>query len=477
MSTAPAIEAPKLRRRTMLRLLPQAFRDPLGALLRLSQQHGPLYRMVVHGQTFFFVNHPDLVREVLKTRADRYFREDDLGYILPRLGTGLASAKGDEWTHQRRMLVPAFQKPHDDALEAVIQEEVAAAIARWQARLDQAPAFDVAILPEVKRIALRIIVRALLSPDAPLDTEAVIEALGQLSSQAQIEKVWVRGPLDALRGRFGLPPIVTRTVHRSFDLLDAYAYATIRGCRDGRYQPGHLLAILLDAEREGLHDETRSRDQLVTFLLAGVDTVALALAWALASTARHPEAAGPLRTEAAQVLGNRLPTIADAAHLTYTQQFVYETLRLYPPVFSEQRIACEAHTLGGYHVPKGAALFLCGYALHRHPGFWDNPEVFDPRRFEREGHLDAFVGYQYTPFGHGRHACIGRRVAMLEATMVVAALAHRFDFALVDPAPPKLYAAVGIRARPMQRLRIAARPLPPASETASSAAACPVAHR
>jgi cytochrome P450 len=167
----------------------------------------------------------------------------------------------------------------------------------------------------------------------------------------------------------------------------------------------------------------RLRDELITLLLAGHETTASTLGWTFHLLDRHPEVFARLRAEAIDVLGDRRPQFEDLHRLTYTGMVIQEAIRLFPPVWILTRQAQEDDDVGGYHVPAGSDVLVCPYTLHRHPRFWDEPERFDPGRFDPENAASQ-PRYAYIPFGAGPRFCVGNHLGMMEATFVVAMVAR-----------------------------------------------------
>jgi cytochrome P450 len=195
-----------------------------------------------------------------------------------------------------------------------------------------------------------------------------------------------------------------------------------------------LLMIGEDPETKRRMNTAELRDNLLTFIVAGHETTALTLAWALYLLAFDPAAQDRLRAEAAAVLEGRAATGADVARLVYTRQVIDETLRLYPPAGFLSRTARKADTLCGREVRPGDTVMLPIYALHRHRLLWDRPDAFDPDRFA-PGHQTP--RYAYLPFGDGPRICIGASFALTEAVIMLATLVARFRFAPVPGRAPK----------------------------------------
>jgi cytochrome P450 len=192
-----------------------------------------------------------------------------------------------------------------------------------------------------------------------------------------------------------------------------------------------LLALLMearDAQGAGLSRQ-ELRDEVLTFLLAGHETSALALTWGWYLLAQHPAVEGRLQAEAGQVLAGRAPGYADLLALGYTRAMIQEVLRLYPSSGVMVRSALAADQIGGWPVPAGAVIFLSQYVTHRLPEYWPEPEVFAPERFTGT-QPPARPRYAYFPFGGGPRQCIGKDFALMEMQIILATLAQRFRLEL-----------------------------------------------
>jgi cytochrome P450 len=172
-------------------------------------------------------------------------------------------------------------------------------------------------------------------------------------------------------------------------------------------------------------DDKQLRDEVVTFLVAGHETTALALSWAWHLLAQHPEAERRLQEQVDAVMRDDAITLPDLAALPYARMVLEESLRLYPPAWATSREAGAADVIAGLSVPARSTITLSPYVTHRHPAFWDDPERFDPERFtpERSAERPEFA---YFPFGGGPRGCVGRQFAMLEGQIVLALVARRF---------------------------------------------------
>lgn len=205
--------------------------------------------------------------------------------------------------------------------------------------------------------------------------------------------------------------------------------------RDGHQGVPDLLDLLLAGSDPASGRQMTTpelRDNLLTFIVAGHETTALTLAWALYLCAFDERVQAAAREEAMAVLAGRAATAADVAQLPLVRRIVDEALRLYPPAGFLSRTALARDELCGAEIHPGDTVMLPIYALHRHHQLWDNPDAFDPARFAQP--VDRFA---YLPFGDGPRICIGASFALQEAVIILATLLSRFRFAPIPGKVPK----------------------------------------
>ena len=190
-----------------------------------------------------------------------------------------------------------------------------------------------------------------------------------------------------------------------------------------------LLSAALQDEPDAQVRWRGLRDQLITMLLAGHETTASTLSWTWYLISGQPAVAAAIRQEATDVLGDRMPGFEDLVRLPYTTMVIQEAMRLYPPVWGLPRKAVNADEIDGYQIPAGADVMISPYTLHRHPGFWPDPDQFRPERFAPAAPPPAHR-YAYIPFGAGPRVCVGSHLGMMEAVLVTAMVARGFRFEL-----------------------------------------------
>ena len=190
-----------------------------------------------------------------------------------------------------------------------------------------------------------------------------------------------------------------------------------------------LMSLLVGAREDGeTLSDAEIRDQVLIFMLAGHDTTAIALTFALHLLGQHPEAQARVRAEAAEVCAGRTPDAGDVERLAYTTMVLKEAMRLYPPAWGFGRRVTGGDEVGGYAVPPGADVIVSPWVTHRHPAFWAEPERFDPERFAPDAEA-ARHRHAYFPFGAGPRACIGQYFSLLEAAILLAVIVRDHEVA------------------------------------------------
>jgi cytochrome P450 len=418
-------------------------RDPLGYLLGLTQTYGDILRYRYFFWYSYLVNHPDYIGHILQEN-NRNYSKDIFSFRLLKVlvGEGLLTSDGDFWLKQRRMIQPAFHRRKIASFGEMMTESTNKMLARWASRSDPDSPFDLA--EEMMALTLEIVGRALFDLNLRGEAESVGEAF-TLANRIISELSF--NPLAELLIR--LPTPNTLRLRRAVDDLDRIVGEIISTRREGGAQGDDLLSMLL-AMREGESGERMSdrqlRDEVMTLLLAGHETTALALTWTCYLLSEHPEVESELHAELDRVLGGRTPTIEDLPALTYTKMVIEESMRLYPPAWGFGRLVVERDEIGVYNIPANSIVFIIPYLTHRHPDFWERPEVFDPERFS-QGRSQDRPRFAYFPFGGGPRQCIGKDFAMVEARLVLATMAQRYRLRLVPGHPVALEPLITLRPR------------------------------
>ena len=385
------------------------------------------------GKRWHMVMDPDAIRHMLLERLDDYPKSLVTKNLLrPAIGESLFVAEGAHWRWQRRAAAPVFSHRNVMNLAPIMT----AAAERSAERVAQAGPRALDMFDEMVRATFDVISDVTFSGDGGFDRAAVHRAI-----DAYIAEAGKISLFDILGFPDWVPRLGRMMSGAALKQMKSVADAAIEARRD-RDTSGKALPDLLDLLLAGEDPETRRRmdtgelrDNLLTFIVAGHETTALTLGWALYLCAFDPQVQDRARAEAQAVLGRRAATGQDVEALPFIRQIVDETLRLYPPAGIVSRTAQAADTLGGREIRRGDTVMIPIYALHRNHLLWDDPDTFRPERFADR---KAVPRYAYLPFGDGPRICIGASFALQEAVIILATLLARFRFRPVpgrDPRP------------------------------------------
>ncbi|HEX8096496.1 MAG TPA: cytochrome P450, partial [Pyrinomonadaceae bacterium] len=247
---------------------------------------------------------------------------------------------------------------------------------------------------------------------------------------------------------------------RAKSKLDAIIYRLIEERRRSGTDRGDLLSMLLlahDTEGDGGGMTDRQlRDEAITIFLTGHETTAAALTWTFYLLSQHADAETRLHAEVDEVLGGRLPTVADLPRLTYTEMVLSESMRLYPPAWGVQRMALNDCEIGGYRVPKGAQVLMSQYVIQRDARYFPDPLRFDPERWTPQAR-EARPQFSYFPFGAGPRRCIGEGFAWMEGLLLLATLAQEWRMRLAPRHVVALQPVMSLRPKYGMRMTLKSR--------------------
>lgn len=404
-------------------------RDPLGFLDDLRGGTDELVRArFAVGPTLAFLVDPALVQQVLVEENERYWRPDILSSRTQALTeNGLIQSDGALWRRQRSLLRPLFGVDRLSGYTETIASVTDDVVGAWED--DE----TIDLHREMAAITVRVIASELLGTTLDADD---IETILQTSEA--IAKEFTVSPGTLLRQLLPTPP--SREYREAITEMHAWADNLIAQQRERTPDRETLITVLLDAESDPETDLEPNliRDEVLTFLFAGYETTALTLSFALWYVSRRPELAGELRAEAQAVSGDGQLGWTDLPQLDLAERVVRETLRLRPASWGIFREAQVTSRLGSERIERGDFLMLPQWTLHRDPRFFDAPEAFDPDRWIE---MDPNDTPAYFPFGAGPQSCIGGRLAMTEATLVLARVCREFDLETSTRAVDSLRAA------------------------------------
>ena len=374
-------------------------RDPASLLLALSRRRGDIVRMRGAPEPSYLVNSPAGVEHVLVSGATRYSKATSSNEMFrTAVADGLLTLEGERWRRERRLVQPFFRSVGPSAVGPAVSASLAVLAARWGALAGTGEPTDLAhdMLALALGLTAQLLFGAELGDRAAELAVSVDRALRLLTAPSEPEFRNAR-----------------ETVHGLIESL-------IDRRRREPGAPSDLLSVLMSASREGDRraGDPSLLDQIVTYLLAGAETTASALAWTLFLISAHPAERDRLEREPA---GARM--------------VIQESLRMYPPGWILGRRALDHDRICGVDVALGASVAISPYTMHRHPGYWAAPDEFHPERFHpaRAARPQRF---SYFPFGAGPRTCVGAQLAIAETTSVVAGIVQRFRLTpMAQPQP------------------------------------------
>lgn len=419
--------------------------SPLDFLLEQRAIHGDVYALELAGTRIVLLNHPRHAQHVLRDRHARYGKSGPFWELTRTLfGDGLPVSEGENWRRQRRLIQPQFHRARISAMVEQLTIGVGDSLNRWDALADAGE--PVCLASEARRIAMQAIVRVIFG--AELDPRDADEIGGEVGHALDFI---LRGLLFQSLPRW-LPVPGRRRYLTAIRNIDRHIVRLVEQ-RRGRGGGTDLLAALMESvdETGAPMSDAQLRDEVVAMFLAGYETVASMLSFAIDLLARHPGYACAARHEIRDVLGDREPGLSDLPRLGITLAILQEALRLHPPVFFLPRQALVDDEIDGFAIPAGTVVAPVVHVIHRHPDLWEHPGRFDPWRF-MPPHAGGRHPLAWMPFGAGQRQCLGKEVALLEGRIILARILQRYELAPAALTPPRIH--LGATARPAAELQI-----------------------
>ncbi|MBV7379534.1 cytochrome P450 [Maritimibacter dapengensis] len=427
----------------------------------LSAQPARLYRAwMAEFRTPFFrsylCNDPALVDLVLKERPDDFPKSDRIREgLAPLLGNSVFVTNGETWKRQRRIIDPAFEGGRLKDTFPAMWDAGCSAVDRLAARATGDP---VEIEAETSHVAADVIFRTLFSIPIENDTASAVFAKFKAHQRAQ--------PVLNLGAVLPLPKWVPRFHSRETKRTARDIRALITALtteRMARIRAGDApddLATKIMTTRDPVTGDTFQTeemvDQVAIFFLAGHETSASALAWALYLLAMHPEWQDRVAREATEVIDPEKIYFSTVGKLRVSRDVFRESLRLYPPVPMMVREATCPERFRDRDVKPGAQIVLSPWHQHRHERLWDRPDAFDPSRFATENGKSCLRN-AYMPFSAGQRVCTGAGFAMVEGPLLLSMLVRAYRFDLVPDRPAMPVAHLTVRGKDGIWLKITPR--------------------
>lgn len=391
------------------------------------RNYGDIVRVDLGTMRTYFVTNPRIVHELLTSKGALFRKGALFDKFLPFFGNGLATSNGAFHRRQRRMVQPAFHRDRIASYAETMAHAAADLTATWR------PGQVRVVEQDSQALAVTIVAEALFSTEIG---EGAIEEV-----RRSIFTVLRYGMIRALSPTFveRLPLPGNRDFDEAIGRMRAIVLEVIHRWRTDGADRGDLLSRLLlaqDTETGAGMSDQQVHDEVMTLLVGGIETTALALAWTFHELAAHPEIERRVHAEVDEVLGGRPPTFADAEKLVEVNQVVNEVLRMYPVWFLMRRALAPVE-LGGVSLPEGAEVIFSPHALHYDPESFEDPHRFDPDRWRPERAAGIPKG-AFVPFGAGARQCVGNVFARTEIVITVATVAARWRLVPVPDKPVRV---------------------------------------
>ena len=412
--------------------------DTIGYLTRCAQEFGDIVFFRFLNVPACFVNRPDYIESVLVTQSNNFEKSKDYRALRRLLGYGLLTSEGEFWKRQRKLVQPAFHQERIAAYAEIMIGYTQRMLASWK----DGQTLD--IHEAMVRLTLGIVAKTLFDADVSHEAEDVDAALSFLMGKFMRQA----GLAFLLPAWVPLP--TSRLLQGAVGRLDKVIYRIIEERRASGQMSGDLLSALLqvqDEEGVGMTDR-QLHDEIMTLFMAGHETTANALSWTWLLLGQNPEVEKKLIQELQCVLGGRIPTPADLPRLVYTDMVLREALRLYPPVWVIGRRALAPFRLGEFELPAKTNVLISQLMMHRDARYFPEPERFDPDRWRANDPRGASLPrFAYFPFGGGPRVCIGAGFAMMEAVLLLATIAQKFQIEVSPGQTVKMQPTVTLRPR------------------------------
>lgn len=387
-----------------MRSVPLIRRSPLLFLARCQASYGRVTAFPLPGPPILFITEPDDVRRFLQTNHPSYDKRT-LQYDALRVvtGEGLVTSDGSAWRSMRRLVQPGFHRALVNGAESIALRAADAVSSRWD---HDGATHDLS--QEMATLSLEVATATLLGVDADENARQLLHAVTTALDLA------VRRARNPLSPPARLPTPANLELRSALRRATAAVDALVVQRERAGVSPSSpdVLGLLLTARDTGVITHQQVRNEVLTIIVAGHDTLAATLTWTWLLLSESSDSVNALRDEA-----------ASSSDRSVARSVIDEALRLFPPVWLVSRRCIREDRFGEVTVPVGAQVFFTPYLMHRDERWWPRPEVFDPTRF-RDGALDRTA---YLPFGAGPRLCVGRDLALLQAPAIVSSLVRRHD--------------------------------------------------
>lgn len=413
----------------------QATRNPLHFQRWCAREFGPVVFFRFFGARMYLFTDPQDIEYVLLKGQDNFLKDQGTKRLSDILGQGLLVSDGSFWKRQRHLAQPAFNHVRVQKYATLMVQYTRGMLEEWKSgqTLD--------IHEAMMEVTLRIVAKALLDTEVSSEARTIRESLERFMQHATTAEHFLK-PLSRL------PTPNNIRFWRALREFNKILFRIIEKRRKQGVDVGDLLSMLMLAEDEdGDHMTDRQlRDEVATLVLAGHETTALTLSYAWRLLALNPDTTRKLNAEVDEVLQGRAPTFEDIPRLPYIEGIVNESMRLFPPAWNMGREVKKDFEIHGYHIPAKSTIIISQWVCHQDPQYFKDPKAFRPERWAND-FAKKIPRFAFFPFGGGPRICIGFGFARMEAALILATMAQRFELQLVPEQKFGLMPMVTLRPR------------------------------
>jgi cytochrome P450 len=420
-------DPPKLCKAPLFYRQWEIIRDPSRFINVLIKEFGDFiyYRGFIN---FYLINNASLIKRVLN-ETHRNFDKNTVIYNRFRnaFGNGLVTAEGVHWRRQRKLIQPSFRPKLIEGFSQIMLSSSNRTIKRWDDFCKSKTTFN--LTEEMNMLTLEIAGKSLLSDGFNRAAKDIIRWTHVINKYSAgipfpiISKKWFPSPLNF-------------KLRRALREYRSFISKTVEA-RKGNDQGEDLLSVFLSMRDEktgqGM-DEDEIAEEVLGVIVGGQETSATALVWTLYELSLNADVEEKLLNEIMNVTSGEQIDFSRIGGLKYLKMVIQESMRLHPPFWFENRNAMHDVELGGVRIQKGSMIAISRYALHRNADYWDDPEKFNPNRFDEESSREnsGADSFAYQPFSSGPRVCIGRHFAMMEMMIILCSILQKYKLR-VDP--------------------------------------------
>jgi len=391
--------------------------DPLHFCRKLSERSEDLVTCKVGGGSAIIILNPKYLKNILIENNSNYIRTNFHKTVRNFLGNGLLTSEGQYWQQQRKIIQPSFHWQYLQKMVNVMKDETETKIVRLKKSADQI----VNLSDTITDVMFQIVLRTLFGVEPGSYDSKIAKPLDD------IMHFFFRYTQQKLKMPLWMPLPSHKLFKSSVTSLNEWVYKLIAERRKAPSPIPNLLDLLINIEDKDtgikMNDE-QVRDEVMTLVMAGHDTTASALCWISWLLASHPDVQSSVRAELCASQN------VSATSQTELRSVIQEAMRLYPPAWIFARQAVNVDWLDGYEIPAKSHVIISPYIIHRLPGYWKDPEDFNPHRFHSNSPIDKMA---YIPFGAGPRVCVGNRYAQMQMEIFLTVLLTNMKLSLMEP--------------------------------------------